>query len=154
MAFKETPRALWKQNAVNLFICEWYLSMILKDIKIFSQNVHKNNFLINTVLEIQSFFNIIFIQELSWSFLHAILSSKNKEGEKLNKEGEELVGVPNHPNWVMFSRNLSQVNNSPGVITYINVRLSSLQFSLWKDIFNHRDVSCIFFQLWLSLLFN
>jgi len=70
--------------------------MILKDIKIFSQNIHKNNFLINIILEIQRSYNIIFIQESSWSVLHALLSSKNKKGD-------ELVGVPNHPNWVTFS---------------------------------------------------
>ena len=39
--------------------------MILKDIKIFSQNIHKNNFLINIILEIQRSYNIIFIQESS-----------------------------------------------------------------------------------------
>ena len=33
----------------------------------------------------------------------------------------------------------------PKVITYINVRLSSFHFSLQKDIFNYRDISCIFF---------
>jgi len=37
--------------------------MILKNLKIFSQNVQKNNFLINTVLEVNQSFNIIFIQE-------------------------------------------------------------------------------------------
>jgi len=65
--------------------------MILKNIKIFSQNVCKNNFIINTILETQYAFNIIFIQELSWFLVCSILSSKNKEDE-------ELVGVPNHPN--------------------------------------------------------
>ena len=39
--------------------------MIFKDIKIFSQNVHKNSLLINTILEVNSSFNIIFIQEPS-----------------------------------------------------------------------------------------
>ena len=38
--------------------------MILKNLKIFSQNVQKNNFLINTVLEVNQSFDIIFIQEL------------------------------------------------------------------------------------------
>ena len=57
----------------------------------FSQNVHKNNFIINTILETQCVFDIIFIQEPSWSFIHSILSSKNKEGK-------ELVEVPNYPN--------------------------------------------------------
>lgn len=39
--------------------------MILKEIHIFSQNIHKNNFIINTILKTQSAFDIIFIQELS-----------------------------------------------------------------------------------------
>ena len=38
--------------------------MILENIKIYSQNVHKNNFIINTILETHLSFNIIFIQEL------------------------------------------------------------------------------------------
>ena len=33
----------------------------------------------------------------------------------------------------------------PRVITYINIRLSSLHFSLRKNIFDHRDISCVFF---------
>jgi len=93
---------------------------------------------INTILETQSSFDIILIQELSWFSIHAILSLKNKEGK-------ELVEVPNHPNWMIFSRNFSQTNDSLRVITYINIRLSSLCFSLWKDIFNYRDISCISF---------
>ena len=39
--------------------------MILKKLKIFLQNIQKNNFFINTVLEVNQNFNIIFIQELS-----------------------------------------------------------------------------------------
>ena len=73
-----------------------------------------------------------------WSFICFILSSKSKEGE-------ELVEVPNYSNWIMFFRNFSNITDSSRVITYINVRLSSFYFSLWKDIFNHRDISCVFF---------
>ena len=53
----------------------------MKNIKIFSQNVHKNNFVVNIILETQSSFDIIFIQELSWSTIWSIPSSKCKEGE-------------------------------------------------------------------------
>jgi len=53
--------------------------------------------------------------------------------------------VPNHSNWITFSRNPSQSNNHLRVITYINIWLSLLQFSLWKDILNHRDISCVSF---------
>ena len=73
--------------------------------------------MINTILETQYDFDIIFIQELSWSFIYSILSLKNKEGK-------ELVRVPNYPNWIIFSRNLSQSNDHPShprVITYINI---------------------------------
>ena len=128
MAFQEILRASWKQKTVNLFICEWCPSMILKDVKIFSQNIHKNNFIINTILETHNSYDIIFIQELPWFFIHSIPSS-------MNKEGEELVKVYSHPNWIIFSRNPLYVGDSSRVITYINARLSLLYFSLWKDIF-------------------
>ena len=35
--------------------------MILKNLKIFLQNIQKNNFLINTILKVNQSFNIIFI---------------------------------------------------------------------------------------------
>jgi len=37
--------------------------MIIKDIKIFSQNMQKNNSVVNTILETQFCFNAIFLQE-------------------------------------------------------------------------------------------
>ena len=83
-------------------------------------------------------FDIIFIQELSWTFIQSIPSF-------ISYEGEELVGVPNYPNWTIFSRNSFQVCNSLKVITYINICIFSLHFSLWNDILSHRDISCISF---------
>ena len=65
--------------------------MTSKNIKIFLQNMWKNNLIVNTILETHFEFNIIFIQELSWLTVYAIPSSRNKDGEK-------LVEVPNHPN--------------------------------------------------------
>ena len=83
-------------------------------------------------------FDIIFIQELSWTFIQSIPSF-------ISYEGEELVGVPNYPNWTIFSRNSFQAYNSLKVITYINICIFSLHFSLWNDILSHRDISCISF---------
>jgi len=57
----------------------------------------------------------------------------------------ELVGVLSYPNWLTFSRNPYNKNDSPRVIIYINIWLSSFHFSLYKDIYNHRDISLIFF---------
>jgi len=62
-----------------------------------------------------------------------------------NYEEEELVGVPNHPNWITFLRNPTQVHDSPRVIIYINIYISFLCFSLCNDLFNHRDISYVSF---------
>ena len=112
--------------------------MIFKNIKIFSQNMQKNNLIINTVLETCFSFDVVFIQELSWTIIQAIPSLKNREGD-------ELVGVLNHSNWLMFTNNSSSTNDYPRVITYVNIRLSSFCFSLYKDIYNYRDISLISF---------
>ena len=97
--------------------------MILKDLKVFSQNVWKNNFLINTILKVNYNFNIIFIQEPSWITLRTIPSLENSEGIP-------LLGIPSHPNWLTFTREPGSPNNSPRVLVYINIRLLSLRFSL------------------------
>ena len=52
-----------------------------------------------------------------------------------------------------FSRNSSIANDSPRVVTYINIRLSSFCFSLYKDIYNHRDISLISFSNNNSIFF-
>jgi len=78
----------------------------------------------------------IFLQNMS--FICSIPSLTNKKGKK-------LVEALNYPNWITFSRNILNNNDSPRVISYINIRLSQLCFSLWKDIFNHRNISCFSF---------
>ena len=91
--------------------------MIIKNLKIFSQNVQKNNLVVNIILETRFEFDVIFIQELSWSTIHAISSLRNRDGEV-------LVGVPNHSNWLMFADTTPSIHDYPRVITYVNTRLS------------------------------
>jgi len=74
--------------------------MILKSLKIFSQNVQKNKPLIICILKTNKDFDILFIQEPPWSFVYIILSSSNKDRDR-------IVDAPNHPNWITFSRPLS-----------------------------------------------
>ena len=116
-----------------MFIYECLHNMIFKDIKIFPQNVRKNSLLINTILEVNSSFNIIFIQEPSWSTIHSIPSSSNCEEDT-------LIGMVNHPNWLTFIRSNTTETDYPRIITYINIRLSSFYFSFCKDIIDHRDI--------------
>jgi len=107
--------------------------MILSKLKIFSQNIQENNFIINTIFEVNQDFDIIFIQEPSWTTIRNIPSTSNPEGISLR-------GVPNHPNWLTFARDPCSSNDSLRVISYINIHLFSLRFSLQKDVINHRDI--------------
>jgi len=61
MALKRIHKNSGQLKELNSFSREWFINMILKDLKIFSQNVRKNNFLINTILEVNQNFDIIFI---------------------------------------------------------------------------------------------
>ena len=121
-----------------MFSCEQQTSMILRNLRVFSQNVQKNKFLTNTLLEINKDFDIILIQEPLCLTICSIPSS-------LNNEGEIIVGVLNHLNWITFSRNSSNDNDYSCIILYINIYLTSLWFSLQKDIFNHRNICCFSF---------
>ena len=102
------------------------------------QNVRKNSLIINTILETQSQFNIIFIQEPPWSEIHKILSLANCENKALRK-------TTHHPNWLLFARTSSNRSDSPRAIAYINIHLSSLCFSLCNEIINYRDILLISF---------
>ena len=112
--------------------------MNCKVLKFFSQNIRKNKLIIDTILETQFLYDILLIQELPWATIQSIPSSKNCEGEL-------LVGVPHHPNWLTLARNLTYHTDSPRIITYINIHVSCLRFSLCNDVLNHRDISCISF---------
>ena len=110
--------------------------MILKDLKVFLQNVWENN---SSILEINYDFDIILIQEPSWTTIRSIPSSEKCEDTL-------LIGIPNHPNWLIFARESNSANDSPRVIIYVNIRLLSLWFSLWKDIINYRDILLVSFS--------
>jgi len=75
---------------------------------------------------------------IPWSFIHSILSFSNEEWDS-------LVSTLNYPNWITFSRPTNNNNDHSCIILYINTHLSYLQFSLWKDIFNYKDVNCFSF---------
>ena len=97
--------------------------MIVENLKIFSQNVHKNSLLVNTLLETLTHFDIILIQEPPWSEIHKIPSS-------LNCEGDPLIGSNYHLNWTTYARISSNDKDFLRVLVYVNIRLSALCFLL------------------------
>ena len=109
--------------------------MIIRNLKVFSQNVCKNSIITNTILETHSHFNILLIQEPPWSEIRKIPSSSNCDGEP-------LMGTSHHPNWIMFARHPSNSNDFPRVISYVNI---CLNFLLRRDLFNHCDINIISF---------
>ena len=114
--------------------------MIVENLKVFSQNVHKNSLLVNTLLKTLTNFNIILIQEPLWSEIRKIPSYSNCEGDL-------LMGSNHHPNWMTYARIPTNDKDFPRVLVYVNIHLSALHFLLQKDIFNHRDVSLISFSI-------
>jgi len=68
-----------------------------------------------------------------WTTIRSILSESNAKDTP-------LLGVPNHLNWLTFVRDPCLTNDSPRVISYINICLSPLCFSLRKDIICHHDI--------------
>jgi len=121
MVHKRIYQNLGQLKKLNSFSYEQHCNMILKNLKIFSQNVWKNNFLINTILEINQSFDIIFIQEPLWTTLRIIPSSKNYEGIP-------LVGIPNHPNWLIFAREPCLTNQESLFISMLDFLLSIFHF--------------------------
>jgi len=55
------------------------------------------------ILETCFSFDVIFIQEPSWTTICSIPSSKSRKDKV-------LVRVPNHPNWLTFANNISNAN--------------------------------------------
>ena len=112
--------------------------MIYNNLKIFSQNICKNVLIVNTISKTHFYFDIILIQEPPWSIICSIPSSTCSEEEV-------LVGTLYHPNWLSFTRPPVDQLDSSRTMAYINIHLSSFQFSLRRDIINHRDILLISF---------
>ena len=55
------------------------------------------------------------------------------------------MGAPNYLSWIIFARQLNNNNKHPRVLTYINIRLIQLYFSLRKNLFNHKNINLILF---------
>ena len=107
------------QSQFNLLKYGQHKVIIIQNLKIFSQNICKNCLFTNIILENNKKFDIIFIQEQSWSIIHTIPSISSKKGE-------EIYGASSYPLWIMFVRYNSNNGKISRVFTYINLRLSHL----------------------------
>jgi len=77
-------------------------------------------------------FDIVFLQEPPWKRLRAAPSTHSKEGE-------DIVGTPNHLEWLAIVRPL-EVDKAPRIMAYVSKCLASYRLALQCDIVNHRDI--------------
>ena len=99
--------------------------MILKDLKIFSQNVQKNNFIINTILEVN--YNFWLMKVYSDSSHLALKYLKDTEANIQNllimTSNFNIYDSSQDPS---FSHHSSINNNLIIIVDYFNLDLSSL----------------------------
>ena len=99
--------------------------MILKDLKIFSQNVQKNNFIINTILEVN--YNFWLMNIYSDSSHSALKYLKDTEANIQNllimTSNFNIYDSSQDPS---FSHHSSINNNLIIIVDYFNLDLSSL----------------------------
>ena len=110
--------------------------MIIKNIKLFLQNIWKNKLLTNMILKTNKDFNVIFIQELLWLFIHFIFSFSNEEEDR-------VVGIANYSDWITFSRT-SLDNNDYSIMTILGLFCIS-KFGSLICIFLYKDICCFSF---------
>ena len=77
-------------------------------------------------------FDIVFLQEPPWKRLRTAPSTRSKEGE-------DVVGAPNHPEWLAIVRPL-EADEAPRIMAYVSKRLASYRPALRRDIVDHRDI--------------
>ncbi|KXN83940.1 hypothetical protein AN958_00791 [Leucoagaricus sp. SymC.cos] len=91
------------------------LSGVMRDVRIFSQNVNRNYGHIDMLLDnIKDSFDVIFLQEPPWRTIRQTVSVTLPEGD-------DVVGTPKHPDWLYM-------------------RLACLRPSVQQDIIDHRDI--------------
>ena len=127
-----TITALRNESQFNLLTYRQDKTMILKSLKIFSQNIHKNRLLTDTILENNKNFNISLTQEPLQLIVCSIPSF-------MSEEEENIIGAPNYPLWIMFAKPLHSDNKYLRVFTYIKIRLIKLCFFAQKRHFQSQE---------------
>ena len=77
-------------------------------------------------------FDVLFVQELPWRTIRQAPSSSNKEGD-------DLIGAPMHPEWVYMVRP-PQNDQAPRVMAFVSKQLEKLHPSMRTDLIDHRDI--------------
>ena len=90
-------------------------SGVIKDIRVFCQNVYRNYEHVDFLLEhCKETYDVLFIQEPPWRTVHQTISTRDPEGDP-------VVGVPKHPDWLTVVRVSSSPDSPPPrVLSYVH----------------------------------
>ena len=104
-------------------------------VRILSFNVAKNFSYMDTVLQTcKNRFDIIFFQEPSWRLIRKAPSAHNREGE-------DVVGAPSHPDWLTIVRTAGPDDEvCPRIMAYVSTHLKPWRPSYRRDLIDHRDI--------------
>src|SRR6188768_4008648 len=112
---------------------ESFESVGVVGIRVFLQNVNKNRLHLDMLLELcKNDFDIIFVQEPPWSLICHAPSAQDVEGE-------QVIGAPNHPDWLAIVRP-PDPGLPPRTMAYVSRRLAQFRPSLRRDVIDHRDI--------------
>ncbi|KXN86757.1 hypothetical protein AN958_09617 [Leucoagaricus sp. SymC.cos] len=96
-------------------------------------NVNRIYAHVDYVLEsLKDNFDILFFQELPWRTIRQMVSMTSEEGD-------DIVGVPKHPDWLYMVRPPTNGQN-PRVMAYVHRCLAALHPSMRRDIIDHCDL--------------
>src|SRR6202171_835956 len=100
---------------------------------ILCQNVNRNYVYMDTLLaSLTESYDLLFIQEPPWQLIRSAPSS-------CDREGEDVIGAPNNPNWGLLVRP-SGLDLPPRVVVYFHKQLSGLRPGFRRELADHRDI--------------
>ncbi|KAF9439947.1 hypothetical protein P691DRAFT_689235 [Macrolepiota fuliginosa MF-IS2] len=112
-------------------------SRTILGVRIYSQNICKNNFSTPVLLEwLKESINIIFLQEPPWSCIRSAPST-------VSLEGDDVIGAPKHPDWVCMVHLPHLGEQHLRVMAYVHSRLSLMRPAIRPDLIDHRDVQIV-----------
>ena len=87
-----------------------------KDIRVVSYNCARNYLYLDVLLSTwNNVFDVVFIQEPPWQTLRTAPST-------VNREGDDVVGAPRHPEWMTIVRPPDPGPDSrPRVLAYVSI---------------------------------
>ncbi|KAF8955880.1 hypothetical protein BDZ97DRAFT_1672757, partial [Flammula alnicola] len=110
---------------------------MLDEVRVLSWNVARDGMSLDVILSTcTNIYDIIFVQEPPWRHIRTAPSAKTRKGE-------DVIGAPNHPDWLAMVRAPTTADERPRVMTYVSTRLARYRPSVRRDVIDHPDIQVL-----------